>query len=502
MTPEGDTVYVRPKRPVRKKRAELQNTETVTVTQPVRPERGARTALADRSDPELARGGGAAPYVSPTRSRRQAGEPADEGGEPPNDPAAISKWRLAQRSSGADPNVKCIAPLHVDGRTSFRIDAPIEGWCRALRDLADVATRGGRLPATIDIAEDLHGVVPTANVRRPPRGRGVNVIFEHHAQLRLFPHLGVVTLEARAESLWGNGVDRWMTIWFDRVSRWVQGRSCPSPLHARRLGWTTTRLELASDFTDLRFFLEDVPRFDRGHGKIRLVDSRGVKPDGQVETIYIGDRGKDRLALSTHNKTQVLMAKKRKPEKSVYTKTWQAHGWDGVSPIRRVEARAHGEALQLQAVDGSGLTLDMTDPAALLDMTLLGSFWLHATTTRTRLTAADGSATDPRWLAVQAAGGVDQQVRYAQVPRDKSRRLDLAERRALAEREARRKLGWALGLTGRTGPEDLLVLVGRLARHPDFDAAVRASASSIPDGPIVTYDDGEAEGDEHPPCAR
>jgi hypothetical protein len=321
--------------------------------------------------------------------------------------------------------------------------------------------------------------VHTAKVYRAKSGPGINVIFEHHAQLCLFPHLGLVTLEAKADALWRDGVEAWMTTWFDRVTRWLKGQPCPSPAHARDLGWSTHRLELAADFTELRFYVQDVQMFDVGHGEIRLVESKGRKSDGQVESVYIGKRGKNRLAVSTHDKTQALTAKKRKPEKSVYAPTWRKHDWDGIAIIRRVEARAHGDALRLRATDGSGLTLDMTDPVSLLDHALLGAFWLHATTTRTCLKEPCGDGTDPRWLAVQAAGGVQQQVRFAQVPRDETRRLDLAERRELAEREARRAVGRALGLTGRSGHAALHDLVARLVDHPDFDGAVRSSASSL-----------------------
>jgi hypothetical protein len=282
-----------------------------------------------------------------------------------------------------------------------------------------------------------------------------------------------------------------MTTWLDRVTGWLTGRPCPSPQHAATVGWSTVHLELASDFTGLTLFHDDALRFIKGGGDFGTIHSRNPKADGQAETINVGSRGEHRLALSTHDKSGQLRSKKRNPATSVYAPTWAVHGWDGQASVRRVEARGNGRALNLVALEDPKVTLDLTDPASLLDHAVLGAFWLHATMTRTRLRAPDAETTDPRWLAVQAAGGIVQQVRYAQVPRDQTRRLDLAERMELAEGEAARKLGYAHGLFGGASLEEL---VDCLVLRSEYKAALRVSASSARDAVRATL--GEHPQDE------
>jgi hypothetical protein len=517
VTPAGERMYIFTRASSHGNPANQGESETVTLSADALSKKGARVsgdghaeavttsaAKADarrvpagtkRGSAETTRsvveGGTGTGHLAPPSPPPQAD--ADEGGESPNDHTAIAAWRSAHAALGEDPSVKCIAPLHLDGGTSFRITAPLAAWDPALRALLG-PRRGSGHPQTVELADPTTGVVLEATVYRPWGGSYVKIVFASHAELTLSPFQRPATakLKADANALWRDGARAWMTTWFDRVTRWLTGRACPSPQDARDLGWTAVNIEVASDFTGLRFYLEDVPRFDKGRGKIGTVFSRDLRPDGQVETIDIGRRDKDRLSVTTHDKTQAVLHNKGTPASSVYAPTWREYGWDGDADIRRVELRAHGSAIKLRS--RSGPTLDMTDPASLLDPAMVGAFWFHATTTRTHLRAPDGEKTDPRWLAVQAAGGIAEQSRFAQVSRSETRRLDLAERRELAEGEAARKLGYAHGLFGGASLEELLE---RLVQRSEYNAALRVSASSARDDVRATLGAHPQDEDAH-----
>ncbi|MFO0675722.1 MAG: hypothetical protein U0169_04270 [Polyangiaceae bacterium] len=489
VTPAGERMYILARAISHGNRAKQGESETVTLSTGALSKKGARAygGPGGHREKDLVRS-------LPHRSRRPSGklgQPADAGGESPNDQTAIAAWRSAHAALGGDPNVKCIAPLHLDGGTSFRINAPVAGWDLALRRLA----RPGRPPRTIDLIDGQTGEVLTAWVGRCDVLKGINIIFSDDAQLRVVPRTGQATLIAKSGALWRDGASAWMSTWLDRVTRWLTGGACPSPLHAAALGWSTVHLELASDFTGLTLFHDDAQRFIKGGGDVEAIRSRNPRADGQAETINIGSRAEDRLALSTHDKSGQLRSKKRNPATSVYAPTWAVNEWDGEASVRRVEVRGNGRALNLIALEDPTVTLDLTDPASLLDHAVLGAFWLHATMTRTRLRAPDAETTDPRWLAVQAAGGIARpQVRFAQVPRDQTRRLDLAERRELAEREAARKLGSALGLSGTDSLEELLA---RLIERSEYKAALRVSASSARDDVRATLGEHPQDEDAH-----
>jgi hypothetical protein len=207
---------------------------------------------------------------------------------------------------------------------------------------------------------------------------------------------------------------------------------------ARALGWKVRNVEVCADFTGLHFFEGD-PKFFAGPRGAKRIDSGGFRPDGAVETIEIGKRARDRIALETHEKSAWLRKRQTDAATSVYAGTWRAGGWDARENVRRVEVRAHGKALVLRA-KGSGPGLDLSDPAALLDAAALAALWRHATTTsrlvmpgRTRLRRAD---TDPRWLAVHAAGdvGADAGPRLVVAHDPDARTLAAAERVRRAKR--------------------------------------------------------------------
>jgi hypothetical protein len=246
------------------------------------------------------------------------------------------------------------------------MEAPSSRWSPQLRALASKAARGRRLPSIVNLV-DAYGAVLTARVKRGGAGNAINLIFDDDAQLALFPRIGVAFLEAKATALWVHGVESWMSKWFDWATFLLTGTRCPAPSAAHGLGWTTHRLELAADFTGFELTKQDAERFVNARGGAELVSSKGSERRGLAETINIGRRGNHRLALSTHDKTQVIQSKKGAPTGSVYAATWRANGWDGIQGVRRVEARAHGRALRLAPCDGTASDLDLHDPASLLE---------------------------------------------------------------------------------------------------------------------------------------
>lgn len=349
-------------------------------------------------------------------------------------------------SSARLPNIVNIAPPQPDGGTSFRCGSEVTGWPSQLQRLLTLRT--ANLPAEVTLTCG-DGSTITAIVKAGHRHGGrVKLLFAGEAQLDLYPN-GDVYLEADAHGLWTAGFEAWLTTWLERASLWFLGASCPSPAHARAFGWSTWKLELAADFTGFALYIEDMPQFI-GRAKPVLVGSEGFK-DGQVETVTCSKRRRHCLSVSIHDKSQALAkVGKVRADQSVYYATWKAHGYDGSSRIRRVEVRASGDALHLHSSkrcrkqEAAASELDLRDPAALLDPQALGRFWRHGTE-KYRLAAPAANKkvrarpTDPRWEAVQAAGGTDEGVEYAVVDRESASRLSIDHLVAQAERSVARE---------------------------------------------------------------
>ena len=395
-----------------------------------------------------------------------------------------------------DPNVRCVAPPHPDGGTSFKIDASFATWDTRLRKLVATFRKRRSLPKVIDLV-DADGVLLSARVKAAKAGSALSLVFDDQAQLLLLPDAQAAILEGKARGLWAHGVESWMTTWFDRATFLLTGQRCTSPDKARRAGWTTRRLELAADFVGLEISKNESELFVGARGGPLLVSSQGSMRRGMAETINIGKRGKHCLAISTHDKTQAVQSKSGRPEESVYRATWAANGWDGRASLRRVEARGHGRALNIVSRRNRRVGVDLRDPAALIDPTLLGRFWVHATTTRTRLVLASpsgssprlrGLPTDPRWAAVQAAGGNDDGDRYIQVPREERIRLDYRERVRRAEEAVARAVGRLVGLRAvsatSVGPELVALCIRQYVALTEETALAESSNDGWPFPPL------------------
>ncbi|MBL0197183.1 MAG: hypothetical protein IPQ09_23735 [Myxococcales bacterium] len=374
-----------------------------------------------------------------------------------------------------------IAPPTVDGGTAFKLErAPADLWRVELRELVALVRGGKALPPTVTFT-DADGVILTAHLLRGNSG-AVTLTFADGAQLELYGWGGFAVLIAKASVVWSGALRDWMTTWFDRASWLLAGSQCPDPESAAALGWRTRNLELCADFTGLEFVEGDVGRFVGPRGGAKRIDSHGFKPHGSVETIELGKRRRDALSIGTHDKTQKLRRDKQQPAQSVYSPTWHRHGWDGVARVRRVEVRANGRALRLRGAHPP-VTLDLTNPATLLDDRALGQFWRHATR-RLRLVGPGrfGNATDlrhaptdPRWVDVQEVGG-PALPGILVVDRTEARRLEGAE---LRRRDGSALVKALARSVGRSPAPDLQAGIERVVAeavvHPDFKNLVAAA---------------------------
>ncbi len=328
--------------------------------------------------------------------------------------------------------VRQVSGPQVDGGTEFVLHAPPSGWHAAFRRIV-IQLRRPALQAQRDPFADVSAIV--VRLRSPSgrefeftalaRGRGaryVSLTCAGEVAIAIDIARERVKLRVSKERAWDRrGFLGWAADWFDTASFWLLGRRCPSPAKAAALGWRTHGLELCADFTGLKFSLRDAKCFT-GRARTKTIQTSGF--DARFgETIQIGQRRRNTLSLDTHNKSKQVREKHRvEPEDSLYAPTWRGNGWrDG--EVRRVEIHARGSALCL-AAKGEGDGLDLTDPGELLEPASLGRLWRHATT-RYRLVAGPrgrkrSKALDPRWRAVQAAGGDDMQENL--VKREQPRR--------------------------------------------------------------------------------
>lgn len=378
-------------------------------------------------------------------------------------------------SSVPAASVSNIAPPHIDGGTTLSLKAAKERWVRELQELLPLST----LPKLLTLT-DANGDPVTAEVRR--HDRGVSLIFPHNAQLDVYPRGGHINLIAKAESLWTSSFREWATRWAANVSLWVLSTPCPTLGDAETLGWKVRNLELAADFTGLVFGNGDQGLFT-GRGKKLDIRSSGFRPDGTIETVQIGGRGRGRLSLATEDKSQAVKANHGcEPSESFYAPTWREYGWDGISNIRRVEVRANGAALVIRNDDGE--VFDLTAPAALADETLLHKFWRHATTAiclvqrpadELRKLRVRTAPLDPRWVAVQNAA-TDDGTRTFRVRRAPARRLAIKEQIEKTFRDVKRgtaslasSLGLSSGVLSQLVREHLRAVFKHAATHSDVE---------------------------------
>jgi hypothetical protein len=418
------------------------------------------------------------PVTSPEKSPEP---PRKRKGQTPESRTLNLPEQEQEPATSSTSAVYRISPPRPDGGTSFKLGRPPEGWSPELERVAkpfpplglgSAAHEPRRYSPEPRALHDADGKEVACIARH---GRGyVCFHFEHHAKLFIYPTCAI--LEVESEGIWIDDMEVWLRRWLDRASHWLLGKRCPDVADARGLGWQTHKLELCADFIGLQFYQTDVNLFVNSRGGPQRVDSKGFKPDGQVETIEIGKRRHEVLAIETHNKTAAVLEKlKVDPAESFYAPTWRAYDWNGLDPIRRVEVRGRGRALRIKARKGSR-AFDLTDPVSLLDQAALNAFWRHATTSRTRLVMPPPdqatafrprrAATDPRWVAVQDAGGVDDGVRFVRAPNDEARRLRWDQHVERVDRHLAVALARAAGLRGV--PANVTALASSAQDHPDF----------------------------------
>ena len=93
-------------------------------------------------------------------------------------------------------------------------------------------------------------------------------------------------------------------------------RAATTSMTRSRIGWRVHKLELAADFTGLRFTVHD-PALFTGRAKARLTNSQGYRFDNTVETINVGSRRAHVVAVNTHDKSQAIERSRRSASTSV-----------------------------------------------------------------------------------------------------------------------------------------------------------------------------------------
>lgn len=346
----------------------------------------------------------------------------------------------------------CIAPVVIDGGTRFGLeldpDELAEGpaaFRRLLADLREPTTRkqeqrwreqGGRqcrlpMPEPTFWARTIGAAVVVSGVRR----ESLTFHVEGCAFIRINLETGTVRMQLKARALWAEGYPVIAARWLDWVLWWLTGRRCTlAEAHGNR--WRTTGLELCSDFVGLDFRDEDANHFV-GFKVTELV--RRFSSEGRIETINLGNR-RSYVSLCLYDK-DVQLAREKDGDDSTYRAHHKAHGWDGEQPRRRVEFRVTGRALQYLD-EATGDRLDFRDPAMLANRKALTMLWAVLATKKRLVvqghTRTNNSAVDPRWIVVQDAAGVQEDVSFRQTREAQRDAWHEASRRA--RRDARRGL--------------------------------------------------------------
>jgi hypothetical protein len=340
------------------------------------------------------------------------------------------KARVAS-ATGADPKVRCVAALQVDGATSIIAKAGEAGWHPDVQDELRAAHRGAtvRLP-------DPSGPDPIALAVKRNYGPHLHLHVAGRVTIKINGQHETVEVIAAKEELWtGGGFGAWADTWLRLASYWFLDQPWSGLANAAALGWRVHNLEVASDFIGLSIELADTVNF-KSPSTIMVINP------AKCETVQVGSRGRGAISMSVHDKhEQIRKVHEVEPTDSIYGAHWCNNGWNRVRRIRRVELRADGHALKFKDT-GTGQVFDLTNPAALLDRDALAHLW-HEGTRRHRLDLpAQGigkgkkAPTDPRWIAVQSVAnvsGVGRSVhlRPAPTPRQPRGAADAAE--ALAQ---------------------------------------------------------------------
>lgn len=360
-------------------------------------------------------------------------------------PAAIGLLDAGQRRSPPS-GTRCISPPRPDGHTRARVAADPAGFSPFFAALIEEL----REPRTLEQerAERSAGLLvrylPTPSWEQWTTPFEVKVAGTRRQAItfychdRVFIFLNADTGECRVDF---KAKELWAHSWAEVAGRWLSDLSellFDHPCQLRetyRQGWRMTGIELCADFVDFPLLPEDVAHFVGGLENSAYVLRDTVIEDGVevqsegVNTINLGRRSGN-VSFCIYDKTTQLEEVKG-GDNACYRSSWIAGGYDGESPITRVELRLTRHGLQLAAehTDANGsphlkLLCDFRDPATLADPKKIGIVWAHCAA-RHRLVVAERTrlrrdAIDPRWLVVLAAGGDDPPAlrQFRQVNRD------------------------------------------------------------------------------------
>jgi hypothetical protein len=278
----------------------------------------------------------------------------------------------------------------------------------------DVGGRVGYLPIPqieIDARTGERRSMIAAEIRTSgARNERVTVYIPDCVYLSLNVESGRATAQLKAKALWSMGTGPAMSRYLGLVSWWLTGRM-PELSELAGLGWRTTGVELCADFVGLAFDRSDVENIIGFRKGTKIAD---IAKSERLQTIQVGSRA-SRVSMCIYDKDQQL-ADVKGGDDSTYRATHLEHGWDGQAERRRVEARLSDGGLTMESEKGD--RIDLRDPAALADQELLAKTWAIITAKHRLIvpgsTRRERCKTDPRWLLVQSAAGVELKDRYRQ----------------------------------------------------------------------------------------
>lgn len=373
--------------------------------------------------------------------------------------AGINLENEDKLSKQFEDDVICVAPIMVDGGTRFSMDFVPEAMHPSFRTLIEHLrqprsreqdqqdrARGGYIapipvpgrwdPGTKGSKERFfhkRAEIKVSGVRRQV------IVIHIHGVIRLLLNVesGEARLQLKAPILWAEGYEKTAEYWLDAILWMLSCQRCTLedcyPL------WRMSGLELCSDFTGLNFRKSDGEKWvgvrktgNRFHYS-EDVEEFGYESD--AETINLGSRASP-VSVCIYDKNSQVISQKG-GDWSTYQAVHEAHGYDGISKIWRVELRFAKRGLILEDKRGLirwndqtekneklPLLFDFRDPKTAASDYALWLLWAY-TTMRKRLIVPDArtrrkrAPMDWRWQAVSELGLPDRsRLEYIRMHRE------------------------------------------------------------------------------------
>ena len=331
---------------------------------------------------------------------------------------------MLREAASVQREIRCIAPIVVDGGTRFRLTwkpeaahpvflEQIERLRRPRSAEGDRREgRSGRRPVWLgdDAAEPM-----VSGVRRQ-----VVVLHVHdRVWMMLNFDTGEARLQLKARELWSRGYEVAALHWLDLMSVLLLRQPLGDLSGAHGIGWRMTGLELCCDFVGLPAWTQDdvgaFVGFRRHETRRKVGGAEQADPvmgmlhgADTVETIDVGARNSSVSYCLYDKDKQIFQAKGG--DSSTYDPVHRRHGWRG-EPRQRVELRLCKDGLSY--VDSSsGEVWDFRDPQTAARPEALRVAWARVTSRkrlalRNTATRRERWRTDPRWEVVHGVAELE-----------------------------------------------------------------------------------------------